>query len=135
MDTSDTSDSIRQPVYGETIGEFAVGRTPAFRRHGSLTEGPPIAPDRLSGRSDVAPAVEDASRWQRSFAADVRSLATELFVHICGDSCYKYSPDKAHQICRHGFYYMVNLGQWEHRKEGICFPIKSIRNEKDGTRR
>ena len=55
------------------------------------------------------------------FAEDVRSLASEIFVHICGDSCHKYSGKKVQQICRHGFYYIVNLGDWSRRKEGISF--------------
>ena len=51
----------------------------------------------------------------------MRELASEVFVHICGESCHKYSGKKVQQIWRHGFYYICNLGDWERRAEGISF--------------
>lgn len=70
----------------------------------------------------AVPTEDDAaSRWESSFAQDVRGLAAEIFVHICGESCHKYTGKKAQQICRHGFYYIVNLGGWERRSDGISF--------------
>ena len=69
-------------------------------------------------------------QWEFSFAQDVRKLAQEMFVHICGESCHKYSGKTVQNICRHGFYYIVNLGEWADRKEGISFRRrgKALRN-------
>ena len=62
----------------------------------------------------------EASEWQQVFAEDVRGLASEILVHICGDSCYKYSGTKVDRICRHGYYSLCNLGDWENvRKESV----------------
>ena len=44
-------------------------------------------------------------------------------MHICGDSCYKYTGAKMEHICRHGFYYIVSLADWRRRRRG-----KSLRN-------
>ena len=143
MPESQGGESPRESIYAKTISAFAAGQCPTYRRHGPLKqvtltvpdrhagphEGPPAAGDpltpavldRQSEQHEVPPIAGDASQWEAAFAQDARSLAKELLVHMCGESCYKYSKDKAHQICRHGFYYMINLGQWERRKEGICF--------------
>ena len=45
---------------------------------------------------------------ERSFADDVLELAREILVHVCGESCHKYSGQTSN-ICRHGFYYIVAL--------------------------
>ena len=67
---------------------------------------------------------EKADVWEKLFSADVRKLASEILVHICGESCYKYSGAKVEHICRHGFYYIVSLGtDWRRRRRG-----KSLRN-------
>jgi hypothetical protein len=57
------------------------------------------------------------------FAQDVRELAREILVHICGESCYKYSGPKLQQICRHGYYYIVSLADYHRRRRG-----KPLRN-------
>ena len=44
-------------------------------------------------------------------------------MHICGDSCYKYSGAKMEHICRHGFYYIIALADWRRRRRG-----KALRN-------
>ena len=54
--------------------------------------------------ADQPPAAEpqtadDQDQWKAFFAADVRSLAQEIFVHICGESCHKYSGKKKEKIC------------------------------------
>ena len=65
---------------------------------------------------------DDEDQWEEFFAEDVRSLASEIFVHICGESCHKYSGKKKDKICRHGFYHIVNLSDWEHRLDGVSLP-------------
>ena len=65
----------------------------------------------------------DANEWMAHFAADVRKLATEILIHICGDSCFKYSGAKMTQICRHGFYHVVSIEDYQRRRKG-----KALRN-------
>jgi len=69
----------------------------------------------------VAPLNADA--WERRFGEDVRRLGSEILIHVCGESCFKYSGTKATQICRHGFYYIVSLADWRRRRRG-----KALRN-------
>ena len=40
---------------------------------------------------------------------DVRRLAAEVLLHVCGESCFKYTGAKCEHICRHGFYYIIAL--------------------------
>ena len=92
---------MRESVYGKQISEFAVGQCPAYRRHRTLRQAEPVAPDRnfqrcnnsasfvpqpaASADSTAEASAEDtdASQWESFFAKDVRSLAAEIFVHIC----------------------------------------------------
>lgn len=142
LDAQCDAGSKRESVYAKTISHFAVGQCPAYRRHGALKREQ-ATPDGQSRRhaagasgdageaTGATPTEDDAaSRWESSFAQDVRGLAAEIFVHICGESCHKYSGKKVQQICRHGFYYIVNLGDWERRSDGISFRRrgKALRN-------
>ena len=67
--------------------------------------------------------------WERSFADDVLELAREILVHVCGESCHKYSGQTS-KICRHGFYYIVALADcWRRRRNGkplrnVLFPVR-----------
>ena len=54
---------------------------------------------------------------------DVRDLAAEILVHMCGESCFKYSGSTKKHICRHGFYYVIGLEDWMRRRRG-----KALRN-------
>ena len=65
----------------------------------------------------------DADTWEFKFGQDMRRLAIEIMIHVCGDSCFKYSDSNTTQICRHGFYYVVVLEDWRRRRRG-----KYIRN-------
>ncbi|CAK0876829.1 unnamed protein product [Prorocentrum cordatum] len=135
---------LRRPggesVCGKPISDFAVGKCPLHRRRAALRSSEREPPESQSGRSATAvPSAEavaageaGAGEWEASFTKDVRSLATDIFVHICGDSCRKYSgPKKVQQICRRGFYYIAVLGDWGQRKEGIAFRRrgKALRNQ------
>ena len=73
----------RESIYGKRISDFAVGSCPDFRRHGTLTEGSEHEMV-VTTNSDQPTSVDDAERWRSLFAADVRTLASEIFVHICG---------------------------------------------------
>ena len=59
-----------------------------------------------------------ADVWEQLFGEDVRNLASEILLHICGDSCYKYSGAKMEHICHHGFYYIIALAEWRRRRRG-----------------
>ena len=67
--------------------------------------------------------------WERFFADDVLELAREILVHVCGESCHKYSGQTS-KICRHGFYYIVALADcWRRRQNGkplrnVLFPVR-----------
>ena len=65
----------------------------------------------------------DADTWEFKFGQDMRRLAIEILIHVCGDSCFKYSGSNTTQIRRHGFYYVVVLEDWRRRRRG-----KYIRN-------
>ena len=73
----------RQSIYGKRISDFAVGSCPDFRRHGTLTEASEHEMVATTS-SDQPSSVEDADQWRSFFAADVRSLASEIAVHMCG---------------------------------------------------
>ena len=128
LSSADEGTVVRESVYKKPISDFAVGQCPGYRRHGPLKKQDPVPPDGQSAGSVVGPQTSlfaearSAEEWQDLFGKDVRSLASEIFVHICGESCHKYSgPSKVQHICRHGYYYIVVLGDWADRKNGIGF--------------
>ena len=145
-------DLPRESVYGKRLDAFAVSQCPSYRRWGTLrevsqpasvpdivspekdgpdapgTDVPRVSPDESScDVSETAKASQGATAaiWERLFAADVRNLAQEILLHICGDSCFKYSGSKVEHICRHGYYYIISLanGDWKRRRRG-----KQLRN-------
>ena len=85
----------------------------------SPDEGSAAGPSNADGSAQPF----SAGVWERLFAEDVRGLAAEVLLHICGDSCYKYTGAKMEHICRHGFYYIVSLADWRRRRRG-----KPLRN-------
>lgn len=101
LSTPGKASSTRESVYCKRISAFAVSQCPEYRRHGTLKS------DALESKSgqcaerqsderahDDSPDV-DASRWEQFFAQDARKLASEIFVHICGESCHKYSGKRS----------------------------------------
>ena len=123
-----------QSVFSRPINKFAVGRCPVYRRHKCLTcvehEEPMPA---LASSSD---ATDAASVWEKLFCGDVRDLANEILVHVCSDSCFKYSGTKVERICRHGFYYIVNLQEWEWKRRRRGKPLRNgifvVKQQKHG---
>ena len=108
----------RESVYRRPLSSFAVARTPGYRRLPALHQ---IAEE---GRRAVQlVSDEDAALWQKAFSEDARGLGSEVLVHICGESCFKYSGNRVQQICRHGFYYVTEIGEWRRRRRG-----KALRN-------
>ena len=100
------------------MSDFAVSQYPSYRRSGNLcttqptsaSMPPPMAsPDECGSAEEVtaqasalqAPG-DTAEVWETKFGDDMRRLACEILIHICGESCYKYSGAKVEQICRHG---------------------------------
>ena len=123
----------RESVYSKPISNFAVGQCPNYRRLHTISATmaqSDVAKPSADQLPDVPSRHDDRDQWTESFYADVRALAQEIFVHICGDSCHKYSGKKKEKICRHGFYYIVNLSDWEKRHDGVCFRRqgKALRN-------
>ena len=59
-----------------------------------------------------------AADWERLFQEDVQKLVSEILIHICGESCFKYTKAKCSKICRHGFYYITHLADWRRRRQG-----------------
>ena len=122
----------RESVYSKRLNEFAVSWCPKYRRlptvRAPVRSEPPESACGL-GADDAAPGPrgcpDDATAavWERLFAEDVRALAAEILVHICGDSCFKDSGAKVERICRHGFYYIISLADWRRRRRG-----KALRN-------
>ena len=119
--TADSSaNTQRTSVYDKRITDFAVGQSPDYRRHGTmkrdgngslmfikgegntesngLTDGSALPVPSILMHDEVetlATSTDDcAGTWEDFFATDVRNLAQEIFVHICGDSCHKYSDAK-----------------------------------------
>ena len=104
----------RGSIYGKRLDEFAASQCPSYRRHGLLTYG---------DTAEEANPPLSAAVWQQLLADDVMKLAREILVHICGESCFKYSGGKVQHICRHGYYYIVSLADFKCRRRG-----KPLRN-------
>ena len=117
-------DPPRVSVYGKRLDEFAVSKFPSYRRH-SVLRWPCQEDAERFHRSDEHELLDamSAGVWEKLFAQDVKELAREILVHICGESCYKYSGPKVQQICRHGYYYIVSLADYHRRRRG-----KPLRN-------
>ena len=118
---ANATEAPRVSVYGKRLCEFAVSRLPKYRRLGSLSIRPlpsECRDEEVDGQTaDVSAALgPDADEWERAFADDVRSLGKEVLLHICGESCYKYSGSKVEQICRHGFFLSSPLGPSKQEK-------------------
>ena len=119
------SEPLRTSVYSKRLNDFEVSRCPSYRRLGAMRIA--AAADAGESNNDAGADQIDglsAAAWEQQFGQDVRRLATEILIHICGDSCYKYSGSKMVQICRHGFYYVVVVADdWHRRRRG-----KPLRN-------
>ena len=117
----------RESVYTKRLHEFAVSTFPSYRRLSTMHASEVISDEGVGSktREKVGAIVGglDADTWEYKFGEDVRRLATEILIHVCGDSCFKYSGSKTTQICRHGFYYVVVLEDWRRRRRG-----KPLRN-------
>ena len=87
----------RPSVYSKPLSAFAVSKYPKYREIGVLRQEPQEG-DTMS-----------STIWQQLFSTDVRELVQEVLTHICGESCFKYSGKKVERICRHGFYYIMEL--------------------------
>jgi hypothetical protein len=108
----ETAATARPSVYGKRLDEFAVSKFPSYRRHGvlqptdnervddALLMGCPDSDASHNGADHSASHPMSADVWEKLFADDVLQLAQEILVHICGDSCYKYSGARMqHIVC------------------------------------
>jgi hypothetical protein len=93
----DDIEAPRTSVYSKPLNAFAVSKYPKYRQIGVLREEPEEGDAMTS------------STWRKLFSTDVRELVQEVLIHICGESCFKYSGRKVERICRHGFYYIMEL--------------------------
>ena len=117
------------------LSEFAVARCPRYRRHGTLRSDSGRNSDKDASRGcpetisisqkDNGEATQTipAGSWEYMFSQDIRELAREILVHICGESCYKYSGSGVQHICRHGYYHVISLADLRRRRRG-----KPLRN-------
>ena len=106
---------LRESVYSRTLNSFQVAKFPSYRRTGVM---------RSEETAVCSEDHVDSEEWKRLFGADVRSLVTEVLIHICGESCFKYSGKGIERICRHGFYYIIELTpEYRRRRRG-----KQLRN-------
>lgn len=82
-------DTVRRSVYNMRLDEFEVAKFPRYRRQGALRAG--AGEQEHDTEDDVSNGQMSAEVWQRMLSADVLKLVSELLLHICGESCYKYS--------------------------------------------
>ena len=125
---ANAAEQPRASIYSKRLNEFAVASCPKYRRLGTVCAHKAEVDCSAASDDNAYPASTsihglDANEWMTGFAADVRNLATEILIHICGESCYKYSGAKMTQICRHGYYYVVSIEDWQRRYKG-----KPLRN-------
>ena len=114
-------------MYTRPLNSFAVSQLPEYRRFGTLSSCEQSPHEGNAQSAGTLPSTEianglssgvtatsgmgsstrshamDAAAWEHAIAEDVRELASGILVHICGESCYKYSGAKVQKICRHGF--------------------------------
>ena len=107
----------------EGSADDGAGPAPGVSSEADETNVPVVVSDIATKPRPSASHKFAARSWEEHFAADVSSLAREILVHMCGESCFKYSGSKMTQICRHGFYYVVALEDWHRRRRG-----KPLRN-------
>lgn len=125
--------AAKTSVYTRSLSDFSVSHCPGYRRydelHADISSGDATVPTSSSdGRATTVkeggpgnqlcpPLPADA--WEKLFASDVEALVSQILVHMCGDSCYKYTKAKCAHICRHGFYYVIHLADdWKRRRQG-----------------
>ena len=87
----------RTSVYSIPINEFTIAQFPSYRGIGTLKEA--MQP------TDA----HSAAEWRNLLTDDVRRLVADVLTHRCGPSCFKYADKKLTRICRHGFYYIVDM--------------------------
>lgn len=75
-------DAPRTSVYSKPLNAVAVSKHFKYRQIGVLREEPEEN-DAIS-----------SSTWRKLFSADVRELVQEVLIHICGESCFRYSGKK-----------------------------------------
>ena len=118
-------DVPRESIYAMFDSRFAVAKCPSYRRPGShfqLTE----ESRRRLGTNPSGKRSQCKEQWQTSFVEDVRSLAPELLVYVCGESCFKYSGRKKQRTCRYGFYniYYGKAVRNVHGTQGRILPLQ-----------
>ena len=79
LSMAEEGNCVRESVYGKAISQFAVGQSPAYRRHGTLKDADPARHDgqsrRSAGEQPAASAEEvSADRWESFFAQDLWGL-------------------------------------------------------------
>lgn len=140
-------EDVKPPsVYTRSIDSFAVAQFPKFRRFDTLH-----AADATVAEGDADPSLlpksPEAQEWEKRFSDDIRALVSEILIHICGESCFKYSGTNVEKICRHGFYYVISLAtgklgeenekDWQRRRRGkplrnVMFVVKETEHGMQG---
>ena len=80
--------AVRCSVYSKRLSEFAVSRCPSYRRlpaFRQVVEAMTSSVDAHTPGRAVPAGDDDAETWQRLMGRDVRDLAAEILVHMCGE--------------------------------------------------
>ena len=88
----------RRLHFAKRLSDFAVSRCPSYRRlpvFRHTVHATTSSADAPALRCAAPVDDDDSELWQRLMGSDIRALATEILVHICGESCFKYSIDSS----------------------------------------
>ena len=98
-------------LWNKKISEWASGRFPGYRL-GESTRIDGLSRERSSSEEDVDQILREAvpaEDFLRHVTHDARELVIGCAIHLCSASCFKYHSKGKSQICRHGFYHVVNF--------------------------
>jgi len=100
--------ATKQSIWSQSISDTAAGRQPKYcLQHDFWTSH--------NLNETVAQELQDAlpsEAFIQDVCKDARDLVIGSAVHLCSPSCWKYHSSKLTQICRHGFYHVVILTDW-----------------------
>ena len=103
------SDKTRSSLWSQSISDTAAGRRPKYCHQHNIWS----PADLSQPMADVLREAVPSDAFVREVCKDARDLVVGAAIHICSPSCWKYHSSKVSQICRHGFYHVVVLTDWD----------------------
>ena len=97
--------AAKQTTWSQSISSTAAGKRPRYCLQKGLLSSHHLSDAAIQELQDALPS-ED---FVREVCKDARGLVIGSAVHVCSPSCWKYHSSKLTQICRHGFYHVVTL--------------------------